>query len=1021
MLLVSAFLFAQTRSMLWFQSPTNLPNYTPSFNYQVYHDSEGFVWISSTAGINRFDGTRIKNYRSDPADSTTLFKGENIQSNFFEDSDRNLWFATSEAVHCYRRKTDDFQHFQIKNKDSLLIETGYRVFFLEKDSFLWLTADSAIYRMNIYQPDDYAFIMNADQYQYQVKVISDGSVDAIYRIGKIEDTDFSYALINHGNYIGQKDWFKNNGKETPILIEDIAIENDSTCWLGTEKGLVKWNPKSGDWQVIDGLGIGNCFIEQLGSQFLVVWSKRKGLFIYNKSQNKFIHYDIKMVNGENISTEDVFNIYLDHDENLWVSFMGSGLIYANINKTKFNSVPKNPDSSGNTSYAYWASIWDTDGNLWHGSNSIGLFLLNGNGKSIEQFKSNPMKSNSLPSNWVTSLLQDENRRIWVGTTKGLAYMNLNEKRGFHLARSPNNPNLFIIALCQTKNTKTILASTYDRGIFILKNDNGIPTLHEANSRKIPYGYIYEDNDGRIYCDRDEKAIDVFTLTHDSLNLIKSLPTNALITGFYEDRNGKTLWAASLAGLIKINLDSLKVETIFLEKDGLLDKNIHAMQADEEGNLWLSTPKGITQFQTKTGQFRQFSLADGTQSNEFQLLAASKRQNGELWFGGSNGFTIIPPSRIDTLKNKPLIRVTEIKINNEVLKGLKDEQTGATNITEIKNFKLKYNQNTIYFEFAAMEYSDPSNNQLKYFLKGMDSDTVLIAKGEKANVRYLNVQPGNYQFWLQAANSDGVWSEPYLALRFSISPPWYKTWWFFTLLILAIALITAFIVRFRISQIREKAELNTRVAENKMAALRSQMNPHFVFNSLQTVNVFIARQDLRGAMEYVNQFARLMRVILENSRAGNISLEREIELLELYMKIESNRFSKPFTFNITVGQEVDTYSMQIPSMLLQPFIENAIKHGLFHKKEGGHINIAFLIENGILKCVVEDNGVGRKKSSELNAQQGRDHQSRGLQIVNERLAIIRAKKPGNYEVKISDLLDRQQNPSGTRVEITLPLS
>ena len=200
-----------------------------------------------------------------------------------------------------------------------------------------------------------------------------------------------------------------------------------------------------------------------------------------------------------------------------------------------------------------------------------------------------------------------------------------------------------------------------------------------------------------------------------------------------------------------------------------------------------------------------------------------------------------------------------------------------------------------------------------------------------------------------------------------------------------------------------------------------MNPHFVFNSLQTVNGFIARQDLRGAMEYINQFARLMRVILENSREGQISLEREIELLELYMKIEARRFSNPFTFAITVGKEVDTYNMEIPSMLLQPFVENAIKHGLFHKKEAGHISIAFLRENGGLKCVVEDNGVGRVKSAELNAQQGRDHKSRGLEIVNERLAIISASHPGNYDVKTSDLLDRQHNPTGTRVEITLPLT
>ncbi len=567
----------------------------------------------------------------------------------------------------------------------------------------------------------------------------------------------------------------------------------------------------------------------------------------------------------------------------------------------------------------------------------------------------------------------------------------------------------------------ILASTSGNGIQFLRKDNGSYRLVRATQPAASFTNIYEDKKGNIYASNDDQSIDVFKLAGDTLILTAKLPFKGSAFSYYGEPEGKKLWVGSLSGLAKIDLESKTVDTIYTEKDGLPDKSIHSMLASDANTLWLGTPKGLVRFLIKEQIFQTFSLADGTQSSEFYLWAAIKRPNGELWFGGSNGITIVRPDDISYLETKPVVKITGIKINDLERPGLADSKTGATNITQINHLDLDYGDNTLSFEFVAIEYSDPTNNQLRYMLKGADDHWLELKKGELGFARYPKLSHGDYTLVIQAANSDGVWGDPVEVIKVKINPHWTNTWPFKISISILVGLLTWLIIRYRIAQIQEKADLNTRVAENKMAALRSQMSPHFVFNSLQTVNGFIAKQDLRGAMEYINQFARLMRVILENSREGQISLEREIELLELYMKIESRRFSNPFTYSINVGEEVDTYNMEIPSMLLQPFVENAIKHGLFHKKEGGHINIAFLRKNGSLKCVVEDNGVGRAKTAEINAQQGRNHTSRGLQIVNERLAIIRAANPGEYDVKITDLLDRQQNPSGTRVEITLPLS
>ncbi len=1014
--------YQQEGKQLWFHALNSLPNYSPSFNYWVYHDSEGFVWISSTAGLNRFDGGRVKHYNSDQTDSTSLFTGENIQSTFFEDIQKNLWFSTSDAIHCYIRKSDNFKHFQVRDKDCHTVQTGYRVFFLEKDSFLWFNADTAIYRLDIYQPDEYTFITKSDCSFNWADTLADGSVRAIYPKGNIKNNGSAFCAIEKGKVKGRKKWFSEKYPFVePSSVVDLLPERDTLTWLGTDKGLVAWNPQSGNWRTVGEKNLGFCYIANWGNKQLIVWSLSNGLYSFDKESEVCSPMNMQRIDGQKISTQDVFDIYLDKADNLWVSSLASGLIYTNLNKTKFNSIPKSPTKDGNTSYGYYASLWDNSGNFWHGSNPNGLFLLNGKGELLQQFHQRTRVANSLPGEWVKSLLQDEQGRIWVGTQNGLAWMDKRNKGIFHSVLPENRQSLYIVGLCQLKRNSAILVSSIDQGIFIVKNKNGKPVLKRVTPVDAIYGLIYEDKSGRIFCNKDESAIEVFTLQKDTLHLVQTLPVRGLVTGFYEDKDGETLWVASMSGLIKLKLDTLKVERILTEKDGLIDKNIHAMLADNSENLWLSTPKGLVEYQRKDGRFREFSLADGMQSTEFQFMAGAKRPNGELWFGGANGITIVPPSQIDSLKIKPKVKITDIKINDLTPMGLKDADMGATNISEIRRLVLPYGDNTLSFEFVAIEYSAPSSNSLKYMLKGADDNWIELKKGEPGFARYPKLRHGNYTFWIQGANSDGTWGEPYKAMEITVRPHWTNTWWFKISATILAALLIWLVIHYRIAQIREKADLNTRVAENKMAALRAQMNPHFVFNSLQTVNGFIAKQDLRGALEYVNQFAKLMRVILENSREAVISLEGEIELLELYMKIEAKRLINPFTYSVNIGKEVDTYSMQIPSMLLQPFVENAIKHGLFHKKEGGHININFLRENGSLKCVVEDNGVGRAKSAEINAQQGRSHKSRGLQIVNERLAIIRKVNGGNYDVKISDLFDRQQNPSGTRAEITLPIS
>jgi len=251
----------------------------------------------------------------------------------------------------------------------------------------------------------------------------------------------------------------------------------------------------------------------------------------------------------------------------------------------------------------------------------------------------------------------------------------------------------------------------------------------------------------------------------------------------------------------------------------------------------------------------------------------------------------------------------------------------------------------------------------------------------------------------------------------LSPLWEQTWFIVLLSVLLFGL-QAIWFRHRINKAQEKAQLKTRIVENKMSALAAQMSPHFIFNSLQSVNRFILKQDRKVASEYLGRFSKLIRMMLDNSRKNEHPIAKEIDFLQLYLTVESQRFKTPFDFNITIDQQIDTFETTLPTMVLQPFIENAIWHGISHKKGQGKITLTIDKRADILKCVIEDNGVGRVMAKELSIK--KEHPFRALEIMEERLRLLFPAQQDRCKILYVDLKDTNNHlPCGTRVIITLP--
>ena len=240
----------------------------------------------------------------------------------------------------------------------------------------------------------------------------------------------------------------------------------------------------------------------------------------------------------------------------------------------------------------------------------------------------------------------------------------------------------------------------------------------------------------------------------------------------------------------------------------------------------------------------------------------------------------------------------------------------------------------------------------------------------------------------------------------------------------IAVVVFTIFRVRLNQLKREQEKESKmqieIAKNELKALRAQMNPHFLFNSLNSIQHYIVSNKEDEAVFYLNHFARLMRIILANSEKTAITLNEEINGLKIYIELEQMRFSHLFEFNIQVAENIDVDYEQIPSMLLQPYVENAILHGLVPKEGGGLLQINFFIKDDFLHVIIEDNGIGRKKSAEIKSRSTKNHSSMGMKITKDRLKLLSNIEQIPYTVSFTDLGDEQNHASGTRVEIIWPI-
>lgn len=883
-------------------------------------------------------------------------------------------------------------------------------------------------------------------------------------IQAIVQADSARLLL--GTQRGVWEYHKNTKTCTPsalaptldgLQILSLAVDAQQGLWVGSQRGL--WHKKAGQqavflhtalklpanpvnafaltdrhiWFSILGAGVAALDIQTQELQSFkrlpgldrvvsllanadgTLWAgtQSQGLYRFSAQRDSILQ---SQTESEGLPHNHVRALLRDADGRLWIGTSGGGLALAgNQAFRRYNRADGLP---GNRIYALCE---DTSGRLWMTASQNGLAVLDAAG-----LRSVAADSGYLQKVKSRTLAFDASGNLWVGTEgKGVLVI---KPGGLHIFRRENGflPSDWVQKIIRDPQG-TMWIGTAEGLVRVTQSADGqyqqkwytgregmpgaaISALQCDRQGNVWFGTLT----GKIGYLRQGKVGAVFDTT-------QGLP-GAMVTALAFDADNRC-WAGTKGSGIFAggSTDGGSFSAILPEK--IASKNIYLLLFDASGALWAGTENGVDRvvFDKKmAATVAHFGKNEGFTGIETCQDAAWCDQRGQLWFGTMNG--LMRYMAQGTVRSHPAPRL-HFEAISLFYKPVQETEFAAT-FSDFFNGRLgglalPWHQNHLSFAFKAIDLLHPEALRYRWKLEGPDADWSPWSAQQQVN--YANLAPGVYRLLVQAASDGENLSAP-LSAAFTIRKPFWEEWYFragaFVLLLAAGAwLARMYIGRVRRKEAvqREKLEVQNRLLQLEQKALQLQMNPHFIFNALNSIQALVATQDYAIARQEIGNFAKLMRNVLYNSRKSHITLREETETLEMYLRIEQFCQQNPFTFAVHIAPETDPDSVELPPMLLQPFVENAVIHGVAHLPYPGHIDLHFSLQQEQLHCVVRDNGVGREKAAMLQASKQSGHQSTALLVTQERIAAL-----GGYLV-LKDVCLADGSIGGTEVAVMVPVS
>ena len=767
------------------------------------------------------------------------------------------------------------------------------------------------------------------------------------------------------------------------------------------------------------------FIQEDITGALWIGSSESGINYYNPRTQAVTHFESEKDSAGSYPAATAWWSYVTRDGVLWISTLHGALYRVNPRQVEIPFYPI-------TGEGVTDIVSEPNGNLWFGTRTDGLIQKDSMGNLIRKILHDPRNPNSISSNSISSLCRDSKGNLWIGTfSDGLNMYNPSTRTFTRYKHDPkdeasliNNNPLFIYDDPQGDLWVTSFAgmSRLDRNTGKFRRYIFHPEARSEEGANLVTS-VFKDKRSKwwagIWLRGGVKQFD--PATGNFKTYLKGLS----ILTIQEDHTG-TLWLSGNQGIYRYDQ---QLDTFYRFEDPIFLTEmleVRDMVEDNEGNFWIAATNGIMRVNAARNETTLFGKSYGIIGNDFYFLAGYKDRSGKLYFGYQSGYYSFYPDQLTKGMQGPQLNIHNFRISNNIITPgfgapLKEP------LTTVKTIRLHHNQNVFSFDFVGIDFNNPDENYHLFMLENYDAGWNLAGSERKAI--YFNVPPGKYVFRVKAVNSYGIWSER--AIEIIISPPWWTNWWVRIGAILLVAGIFYLIVRWQLRikfkrQIeqadREKqlSELKRKTGELEMQALRAQMNPHFVFNSLNAINRFILQKDKTQASEYLTKFSRLVRMILQNSQSSLITLESEIESLKLYLELEALRFENRFDYKISMPKDLDIEMIKVPPLIIQPYAENAIWHGLMHKEEKGHLYIDINEENQQIVIRIKDDGIGRKQSANMTSKSATKHKSMGLQITSDRIAMLQREDNQQAAVVINDLENPDGSAAGTEVILKMPV-
>ena len=1011
--------------------------------YDVFQDRKGYIWFATDLGICRYNGSIFKRYATPTARSKAM-------SHFTEDRDGRIWFMNfSRQIFYIEKGKDEVKEFAIdkdvnqgrllafalnKNADELILLNRRGVFSCNLATRKWKKANPNISGNGTtwgMAQDNEGNIWYIDAKRILWKHNTEGvpkkylqldkerpvGMDNIFFLGTL------WAVGKKGNelYQLQNGQFKRAFKEQEAQLKDLVFtdltrDQEGNYWLAGFDGVRCYNaqqkPYKGGLHILPGKAISRIIQDKEGNYWIT--TLRSGVYFMPSK-------DVLYYNSRNSALQDDRVNCLTSDEEGNIILGGSNGKISVFNQDKGVVFQYDTEEKKETE----GILYDNVRKQLYVS-SYGFKIFKKNQRIRWNFFTN---QTNIPKVYVISSLDGG---IAGSAPKGFTFFGkdhivTSSSNGSHVIRLTSRPNEkppLNKKFRKRHNYRTNsdwgnkdfdLKSKYPLGVLRLRNGRSRTTWGDTLHNRIWTGYF----DGLFYYNEDGIAHEL--VDKQNKHGIFALTINQSSDG--------VVWV----GTMEHGLYGIRDTTIvyhFNTGNGLVSNYCRVVKPDGK-KVWLGTDQGIQWIDPENTNvygrkiklpeineivetsepdepaFQLFNRQDGLVTNEIRDLLV---QGDQIWVAMTKGLLTFNKNELRINETYPPIHITGLAIWD------KDAP-----LNENKEYELAYDQNNLKISFQGLAYRSRGKFRYKYRMLGIDSSWTYI-KSVNNFVRYPSLQPGEYEFEVKAVNEDNVESAGFDFIKVRINKHYTQTWWFITLIILVgVSIISAFFL-LRIRHLRVESDIKQDLRSSQLSALKVQMNPHFIFNALNSIQEFILLNEKRLANSFLGKFADLMRLTLDMSNEQQVSLLEELNVLRLYLELEAIRFEDTFRYSIEIDSEIDAEEILIPSMLIQPYVENAIKHGLLHKKQDRRLQLRFFLLEGqdLLCCEVEDNGIGRKKSWELKTQRKTRHKSFAMSATQKRLELLNYGRKNLILISIDDLENTRGEALGTKVHLKIPI-